>query len=162
MKKTICTILIVAAFVLCFPRYSLRINIFRLAEPLSVHIHITNTCAEYIAVVNAVNRKSCWGCDDERQDSPEAVTDLQQAKAYITEELCNEQAAVDTIAYISGFPESGAPLSSIVGFETDYRILVCGNDTALDRIENQTVNIVRVLYGRRNSMQILFGEPSDN
>ncbi|MBC8543389.1 type II toxin-antitoxin system RelE/ParE family toxin [Clostridiales bacterium NSJ-32] len=87
---------------------------------------------------------------------------MQQAKAYITEELCNEQAAVDTIAYISGFPESGAPLSSIVGFETDYRILVCGNDTALYRIENQTVNIVRVLYGRRNSMQILFGEPSDN
>ena len=89
--------------------------------------------------------------------SPEAITDLQQTKAYITEELCNEQAAVGTLAKItkrirqlSDFPE------------TDYRFLVCGNYTVFYRIENQTVNIVRVLYGRRNFMQILFGEPSDN
>ena len=101
--------------------------------------------------------------------SPEAIADLQQAKAYITEELCNEQAAVGTLAKIikrirqlSDFPEIGAPLSSIVDFETDYRFLVCGNYTAFYRIENQTVNIIRVLYGRRNFMQILFGEPSDN
>lgn len=101
--------------------------------------------------------------------SPEAITDLQQTKAYIMEELCNEQAAVGTLAKItkrirqlSDFPEIGAPLSSIVDFETDYRFLVCGNYTVFYRIENQTVNIVRVLYGRRNFMQILFGEPSDN
>ena len=101
--------------------------------------------------------------------SPEAITDLQQTKAYITEELCNEQVAIGTVAKItkrirqlSNFPESGAPLSSIVNFETDYRFLVCGNYTAFYRIENQTVNIIRVLYGRRNFMQILFGEPSDN
>ena len=101
--------------------------------------------------------------------SPEAIADLQQTKAYITEELCNEQAAISTIAKItkrirqfSSFPESGATLSSIVEFETDYRFLVCGNYTAFYRIENQTVNIVRVLYGRRNFMQILFGEPNDN
>ena len=101
--------------------------------------------------------------------SPEAITDLQQTKAYITEELCDEQAAISTVAKITkgirmlaSFPESGAPLSSIVDFETDYRFLVCGNYTAFYRIENQTVNIIRVLYGRRNFMQILFGEPSDN
>lgn len=101
--------------------------------------------------------------------SPEAITDLQQMKAYITEELCNEQAAIGMVAKItkrirqlSDFPESGAPLSSIVDFETDYRFLACGNYTAFYRIENQTVNIIRVLYGRRNFMQILFGEPSDN
>ena len=101
--------------------------------------------------------------------SPEAIKDLQQTKAHITEELCNEQAAVSTVAKItkrirqlSDFPEIGAPLSSIVDFETDYRFLVCGNYTAFYRIENQTVNVVRVLYGRRNFMQILFGEPSDN
>ena len=33
--------------------------------------------------------------------SPEAITDLQQTKAYITEELCNEQAAVGTLAKIT-------------------------------------------------------------
>ena len=101
--------------------------------------------------------------------SPEAITDLQHTKAYITEELCNEQAAVGTVAKITkrihmlaSFPESGVTLFSIVDFETDYRFLVCGNYTAFYRIENQTVNIIRVLYGRRNFMQILFGEPSDN
>lgn len=101
--------------------------------------------------------------------SPEAISDLQQTKAYIAEELCNEQAAINTVANITkrirqliSFPESGAPLSSIVDFETDYRFLVCGNYTAFYRIENQTVNIIRVLYGRRNFMQVLFGEPSDN
>lgn len=101
--------------------------------------------------------------------SPEAITDLQRTKAYITEELCNEQAAAGTVAKItkrirqlSDFPEIGVLLSSIVDFETDYRFLVCGNYTVFYRIENQIVNIVRVLYGRRNFMQILFGEPSDN
>ncbi|MCI8506872.1 MAG: type II toxin-antitoxin system RelE/ParE family toxin [Lachnospiraceae bacterium] len=101
--------------------------------------------------------------------SPEAITDLQQTKAYITEELCNEQAAIGTVAKITkrirmlaSFPESGATLSSIVDFETDYRFWVCGSYIAFYRIENQTVNIVRVLYGRRNFMKILFGEPGDN
>lgn len=101
--------------------------------------------------------------------SPEAVSDLQQTKAYITDELCNEQAATNTIAKITGrirelasFPEMGAPLSSIVDFETDYRFLVCGNYTAFYRFENQTVYIVRVLYGRRDFMRILFGEPNEN
>lgn len=56
--------------------------------------------------------------------SPEAITDLQQTKAYITEELCNEQAAVNTIANIT--------------------------------------KRIRMLYGRRNFMQILFGAPNDN
>lgn len=101
--------------------------------------------------------------------SPEAVSDLQQTKVYITNELCNEQAAVGTIAKITSrirelaaFPEMGAPLSSIVDFETDYRFLVCGNYTVFYRFENQTVYIVRVLYGRRNFMRILFGEPNEN
>jgi len=101
--------------------------------------------------------------------SPEAITDLQETKAYITEELCNEQAAVNTVAKITkrirmlaDFPESGVPLSSIIGIETDYRFLVCGNYTAFYRWENSLVYIVRILYGRRNFVQILFGEPQDN
>lgn len=103
------------------------------------------------------------------QFSPEAITDLQETKTYITEELCNVQAAEHTIEKImkrirmlSEFPESGAPLSGIIGIETDYRFLVCGNYTAFYRFENNTVQIVRVLYGRRNFMRILFGEPNDN
>ena len=101
--------------------------------------------------------------------SPEAIADLQKTKAYITDELCSEQAALNTVAKImdrihqlADFPEMGAPLSSIVDFATSYRILVCGNYTAFYRFENQTVYIVRVLYGRRDFMRILFGEPNEN
>lgn len=104
----------------------------------------------------------------EIQFSPQAISDLQEVKAYITEELYNEQAAINTIAMIMkrirmlvDFPESGASLSSIIGFETDYRFLVCGNYTTFYRVEDTTVYIVRVLYGRRNFMQILFGVPQD-
>ncbi len=95
--------------------------------------------------------------------SPDAINDLQQIKAYITNELCNEQAAVSTVAKIMEhinrlrtFPDSGAPLSSIIDLGTNYRFLVCGNYTAFYRTENNAVLIVRVLYGRRDFMRILF------
>lgn len=101
--------------------------------------------------------------------SPEAINDLKQTKAYIAEELCNEQAAVRTIAKITkqirmlaDFPKSGASLSSIVSIESDYRFLVCGNYIAFYQFKNDIVHIVRILYGRRNFVQILFGEPKDN
>ena len=97
--------------------------------------------------------------------SPEAILDLQQTKAHIADELCSERAAINTVANImkkirmlADFPECGASLSSIVDFETEYRFLVCGNYIAFYRIEKNTVYIVRILYGRRNYMQILFGE----
>lgn len=62
---------------------------------------------------------------------------------------------------LADFPEGGTPLSGIVNFETDYRLLVCSNYTAFYRIDNHMISIVRVLYGRRNFMQILFGKPND-
>ena len=99
--------------------------------------------------------------------SPEAVDDLKEIKQYIKDELCNEQAAKNTLAKIlekikmlSDFPESGSSLSAIIGFDTDYRYLICDNYIAFYRIENKNVLIVRVLYGRRNYMQILFGDIS--
>lgn len=99
--------------------------------------------------------------------SPEAVDDLKEIKQYIKDDLCNEQAAKNTVAKIlkkvkmlSDFPESGSSLSTIIGFDTDYRYLICDNYIAFYRIENKNVLIVRVLYGRRNYMQILFGDIS--
>ena len=101
--------------------------------------------------------------------SPEAIADLQETKQYITEELCNEQAANNTIAKILAsirqlerFPEMGAPLSSVIDLDTDYRFLVSGNYSSFYRYVDGTVYIVRVLYGRRNYMQILFGEPKED
>lgn len=100
--------------------------------------------------------------------SPQALKDLEETKAYITEELCNEQAANKTISKIlkdirmlSEFPESAPLLSSIVDFDTNYRFLICGKYVAFYRIEENEVKIIRILYGRRSFMQILFGEQQE-
>ena len=103
------------------------------------------------------------------QFTPEAINDLQSTRRYIEEELCSEQAAQNTIrkimsriAQLETFPEIGALLNSIVPVANDYRFLVCGNYTAFYRYENGEVFIIRVLYGRRNFMQLLFGEPEED
>ncbi len=100
--------------------------------------------------------------------SPKALDDLEQTKQYITEELQESQAAINTlnktmknIRILQKFPQSGPSLTAIVDFDTDYRYLVCGNYTAFYRYENNTVYIVRVLYGRRDFMRILFGNPKE-
>ncbi|MBR2343397.1 MAG: type II toxin-antitoxin system RelE/ParE family toxin [Clostridia bacterium] len=100
--------------------------------------------------------------------TPEALEDMKEIKAYITDELCSEQSAIHTVEKImkrirqlGGFPESGAPLSSIINLEVPYRFLVCGNYTAFYKVDGDEVHIIRVLLGRRNSMQILFGKTYD-
>lgn len=100
--------------------------------------------------------------------SSEAINDLQEIKEYISEDLSNEKAAINTITKImknirvlADFPESGPSLSSIIDFPTKYRFLVCGNYNAFYRVEDNTVYIIRVLYCRRNFMQILFGSVQD-
>ena len=95
--------------------------------------------------------------------SPDAIDDLLQVKTYIEEELCSAAAAQHTIEKIisrirmlSEFPQVGTPLSSVVGFDTDYRYLVCGNYLAFYRYEQNQAYIVRVLYERRDYIRILF------
>ena len=65
------------------------------------------------------------------------------------------------IRQLADFPEIGAPLSSIISLEVPYRFLVCGNYTAFYKVDGNEVHIIRVLYGRRNFMQILFGKSYD-
>lgn len=100
--------------------------------------------------------------------TPDAFEDMKKIKAYITDELCSEQSAVNTVEKImkrirqlADFPEIGAPLFSIINFEVPYRFLVCGNYTAFYKVEGDEVHIIRVLYGRRNFIQILFGKSCD-
>ena len=100
--------------------------------------------------------------------SRDAIEDLQKIKTYITDELCNEQAAIHTVAKITGsirrladFPQSGAPLASIVDLDTDHRFTSCGNYTAFYRYEDGVVFVSRVLYGRRDFMRILFKQSDE-
>lgn len=97
--------------------------------------------------------------------SPEALEDLKSIKKYISGELCNEQAAQNVVSKImksirtlERFPKTGTLLSSKANIVTGYRFIVSGNYLTFYRIEDETVYISRVLYGRRDFNRILFGE----
>jgi plasmid stabilization system protein ParE len=64
--------------------------------------------------------------------SPEAKNDLAEIKGYISQELCNPQAAVNLVSKItkkirglSEYPEIGAPLSSVVDIHSDRLSFPC-------------------------------------
>ncbi len=95
--------------------------------------------------------------------SYDAKNDLKEIKRYIADELDNEIAASNTISKITKSirrletqPLMGAPLSSVIEFDTNYRFLVCGNYMVFYRLENNVVLVARIIYGRRDYMKILF------
>lgn len=97
--------------------------------------------------------------------SPDALADLQQIKNYIADDLQNETAAENTIRTIMDrirqlidFPDMGAPLSSVAQTQSDYRYLICGSYTAFYRRDEDVVSIIRVLYGRRDYIRVLFDD----
>lgn len=97
------------------------------------------------------------------QFAPEALRDLFEIKSYITDDLQNEIAAENTLKKITEqirmlekFPDMGTPLAPVLETDRAYRYLICGNYTAFYRHEQDIVYIVRILYGRRNYMKILF------
>ena len=101
--------------------------------------------------------------------SPKAQDDLAEIKSYISQELCNPQAATKLVSKImkrirglSEFPEMGATLSSVIDIHTEYRFLVCGNYLVFYRLEDGNVFVSRVIYGKRNYMRILFGSLTVN
>ena len=95
--------------------------------------------------------------------TPDAFEDLNKIKSYITDELYSEQLTINTIKKITNrirqledFSEIGFPLSSIISIEVPYRFFVCGNYNVFYKVECNEFYIIRVLYGRRNFMQIFF------
>lgn len=101
--------------------------------------------------------------------SPQARDDLAEIKGYISQELCNPQAAVNIVSEITKkvrslleYPGIGSPLSSIMDIQTDYRFFVCANYLIFYRNENRTVFVSRILYGRRDYMRILFSDLPEN
>jgi len=100
--------------------------------------------------------------------TPQALNDLHEIRSYINEELLNPSASVNVLARITNkirslaeFPLMGSALSSIADVVTDYRYLVCGHYTAFYRYDSDAVYIIRILYGRRDFMKILFGAALD-
>jgi len=101
--------------------------------------------------------------------SPKAKEDLIDIREYILNEFDSPSAAANTVKKImksirrlSSFPDIGAPLASIIDFPNDYRFLVCGNYLVFYRYEAGNVHVVRILYGRRDYMKILFDDASED
>ncbi|MCL2662796.1 MAG: type II toxin-antitoxin system RelE/ParE family toxin [Oscillospiraceae bacterium] len=97
--------------------------------------------------------------------STESRNDLAKIKEYISVEFDNPTAAARMVAYIvkrirglRQFPEMGALLSSIVDVNSNYRYLVCKNYLVFYRIDVSDIYIIRVLYGGRDYISVLFGD----
>ena len=95
--------------------------------------------------------------------SPAAVQDLKDIKTYISDELQNPIAAQNTVDAIitsyeslSIFPESGIPVHKYISIPTDYKFILANNYSIFYRIEQNDVLIIRILYSKRNFINILF------
>ena len=99
--------------------------------------------------------------------SPEAENDLAEIKKYIAEQLFSPIAAANTVGKITKrvrqleiFPELGTQLSAVTNIVTDYRFLVCSNYLEFYRTDGDDVRVIRVLYGKRDYVSVLFDELS--
>lgn len=95
--------------------------------------------------------------------SQEAKEDLTETGDYIAYQLRNKAAARNFVSRIrtavtslAQFPESGTPLA-FAGLNIVYRYLVCGSYLIFYHLSENTVQIDRILYGRRDYLSILFG-----
>ncbi|HEX2946788.1 MAG TPA: type II toxin-antitoxin system RelE/ParE family toxin [Clostridia bacterium] len=95
--------------------------------------------------------------------SPEAANDLVGIKNYISQELSSPQAAVNLTTKITErirglleYPGMGASLSAVIDIQTDYRFLVCDNYLIFYRYEDEAIYVIRILYGGRDYMKVLF------
>ena len=97
--------------------------------------------------------------------SPLAISDLQEIKSYISDDLSNPIAANRVINQIidETSPEMGISLSAKINITTDYRYLVSGKYIVFYKTDTEYVYISRILYGARDYIRILFNdEITDN
>ncbi|WP_061213478.1 type II toxin-antitoxin system RelE/ParE family toxin [Syntrophomonas wolfei] len=97
--------------------------------------------------------------------SPEARNDLVEIKNYISQEPNSSQAAEKLISKITkkirgllDYPGIGASLSSVIDIQTEYRFLACANYLIFYRYEDEAVYVIRILYGRRDYVRVLFND----
>lgn len=96
--------------------------------------------------------------------TPAAARDLTEINAYISTQLHNPQAARRIVKIITRDlrllqqnPHLGFSVSAKIGRETDLRALLSGNYFLFYRIENETIQVSRVLDGRQDYLRVLFG-----
>lgn len=97
--------------------------------------------------------------------SPEALQDLDEIWEYIDSDLCNPDAADNTISTIldkaevlRDFPYSGTPLDVISRIHSDYRFVTANSFLVFYRVHEGVVYIDRILNERRDCLRILIGK----
>ena len=101
--------------------------------------------------------------------TPAAASDLAEIKAYISLELHNPQAAqrivrsiTHDLRHLQQNPLLGFAVSAKIGMETDLRALLSGNYFLFYRVENETVQVARILDGRQDYLRVLFGAAEES
>lgn len=99
--------------------------------------------------------------------SPASQSDLSSIAEYVSEELGNPKAAIDTVNRIidkaeglGTFPRRGAPLDNVCPVRSDYRFIVCDNWMIFYWIEAETPVVARVLWGSSDYVRALFDDSS--
>jgi toxin ParE1/3/4 len=97
--------------------------------------------------------------------SKEARKDLVFISQYISDELCNPDAAKHiigllkkSIVALESFPGRGRPLDALIPVHTEYRYLVCENYCVFYLCSEEDVVIVRILHQRQDCLRALFLE----
>lgn len=96
--------------------------------------------------------------------APLALEDLDDIWNYLCIECENEPAAIkatnaimERIDSLSKFPESGTPLDTKCIIHSPYRFIISNHYLAFYHIAHDCIYIDRVLDGRSNYLQKLFG-----
>jgi plasmid stabilization system protein ParE len=94
--------------------------------------------------------------------TPEAFNDIKQIKNYISEEFDNSIAANRIVNKITKSyrnleksPYIGKRLITVVGTESDYRFLICGNHLIFYIIEGNNISVERVIHSKRDYCKLL-------
>ena len=95
--------------------------------------------------------------------APEALEDIQETKRYIATVLKNRSAAsrvakmlVRNCKQLKEQPYLGMAVEARTGYSSDMRYLICESWLAFYRIQDGTVQIVRVIDGRTDYVRVLF------
>ena len=96
--------------------------------------------------------------------TPAAASDLAEISAYISMQLHNPQAArriakniTHDLRLLQQNPHLGFSVSAKIGRETNLRALLSGNYFLFYSIENEAIQVSRVLDGRQDYLRVLFG-----
>ena len=94
--------------------------------------------------------------------SLEAYKDLKSLKKYLSSNWGENKSKkiikkiASDIRSLEKFPKSGAKLSKIIGFDTDYRYLFTEKNYVFYYLDKEIINIVRIINEKQDFINKLF------